>query len=85
MTSDALTDLAGQIAALPHLPAVERATRARALVDRAKSVLAEAGDEAVVEAARSMGYREAATALGVSESAVNKAVTRQRARQQKMP
>lgn len=80
MTTDPVTELAGQIAALPHLPAADRATRARALVDQAKAVLSQVGDEAVVELVKATSYRDAAAALGVSESMINKAVTRQRGR-----
>jgi hypothetical protein len=80
MTHDPIAELAGQIAALPHLPPAQRAARARSLVDHAKSVLSEVGDQAVAELAKSVGYGAAAAELEVSQSAINKAVTRHNAR-----
>lgn len=80
MTNDALTDLARLILTLPGLPPADRALRARRLVDQAKAALSQVGDEAVVELVKATSYREAAFALGVSESMINKAVTRQRGR-----
>jgi hypothetical protein len=80
MSTDPVTELARLIATLPTLPAEDRALRARRLVDQAKTVLSQAADEAVVELVKETSYREAATALAVSESMINKAVTRHRAR-----
>jgi hypothetical protein len=80
MTVDAVSDLARLILTLPSLPAADRALRARRLVDEAKSTLSQVADEAVVELVKATSYREAAYALGVSESMINKAVTRHRAR-----
>lgn len=72
--------LAEKIAGLPTLEPVERARRARSLTDEAKSTLSAVGDDAVAEALSSATYAEVASALGVSASAVNKAVTRSRQR-----
>lgn len=81
--NDALEDaakLGREILSLKKLPPAHRAARARALSDEAKTVLSIAGDAAVVEALRSATYAEVAAAMGVSTSAVNKAVTRHGAR-----
>lgn len=80
MNADAVTELAGLILTLPGLPAEDRALRARRLVNQAKTVLAEVGDQATAELAAETGYKEAAHRLGVSESMINKAVSRQRSR-----
>ena len=80
MTNDPVAELAGHIAALSHLPPADRAARARSLVDEAKAVLSQAGDQAVAELAKVKGYQGAATELGVSVSAINKAVSRHKAR-----
>lgn len=80
MSRDPVAELAGHIAALTHLPAADRAARARSLVDEAKAVLSQAGDQAVAELAKEKGYQAAAAELGVSVSAINKAVSRHKAR-----
>jgi hypothetical protein len=77
---DEATELARLILTLSALPAEDRALRARRLVDQAKTVLSQAADEAVVEMVTATSYRQAAYDLGVSESMINKAVTRHRAR-----
>ena len=77
---DSVAELAGCIAALTYLPAADRAARARSLIDEAKSVLSGVGDQAVYEMTRSMSLEAAADILGVSKSAINKAVTRYRSR-----
>lgn len=73
-------ELAAMIAALPELPDVVRARRAKDLVDEAKRVLSQAADEAVESAARRMSYAEVAAELGTGVAAVNKAVSRHRRR-----
>lgn len=80
-SQDTVAALAKSIAGLPELGPVERAKRARALSDEAKTVLSAVGDDAVVEALASATYAEVAEAMQVSPSAVNKATTRSRARQ----
>ena len=80
MSTDGLTELTRLITALPNMIAEDRALHARRLINQAKTVLSEVGDEAVAEVAATTSYREAAITLGVSESAINKAVTRHRQR-----
>jgi hypothetical protein len=80
MTRDPVAELAGRIAALSHLPAADRAVQARGLVDEAKAVLSQVGDQAVAELAAARGYREAAAELGVSTATINKAVSRHNSR-----
>jgi DNA-directed RNA polymerase specialized sigma24 family protein len=80
MDKSAVEHLAKQIARLTKLAPIERARLARDLVDVAKTTLAAAGDAAVAEAVAGSSYAEVAAALGVSTSAVNKAVSRHRAR-----
>ena len=75
-----MAELAGCIAALPYLSPADRAARARSLVDEAKAVLSRTGDQAVFEMTREMSFEAAAAVLGVSKAAINKAVTRHRAR-----
>ncbi|MEU8821792.1 hypothetical protein [Actinoplanes sp. NPDC048796] len=75
-----VTELAGKIAALPHLPLADRARQARDLIDLAKTALSQVGDQATAELAGEVGYKAAAGALGVSEATINKAVTRHRSR-----
>jgi hypothetical protein len=72
---------------LQQLPAVERARKLRELAgvvrDLTNPILGDvgaAGDAAVVEAVAGSTYAAVARQLGVSESAVNKAVTRHGAR-----
>jgi len=79
-TVDDVAELARLILTLPGLPPEARALRARRLVDQAKAVLSQTADEATAELAAAMSYREAAEALCVSESMVNKAVSRHRSR-----
>lgn len=73
-------ELAAMIAALPELPDVARAKRARELVDEAKRLLSQAADSAVESATRSRSYQEVADALGTGVASVNKAVSRHRRR-----
>jgi DNA-directed RNA polymerase specialized sigma24 family protein len=80
---DEATEFARLILTLPGLPAEDRALRARRLVDQAKTTLSQVADEAVVELVKATSYREAAETLAVSESMINKAVTRHRARASK--
>lgn len=94
-----LRELAGAVRRLPQLRADHRATAARALIDDAKRVLSAAADEAVADLVAAMleldragastdtgpVYARAAQRLGVSTSAVNKAVTRHRGRQPQTP
>jgi DNA-directed RNA polymerase specialized sigma24 family protein len=80
MTDEAVANLARSIASLLTLSAEDRALRARRLVDQAKAVLSQEADAATAELAKQTSYREAAYMLGVSESMINKAVTRHRAR-----
>lgn len=84
MTHDPVAELAGHIAALPHLPPADRAARARSLIDEAKAVLSSAGDEAIYQLTRTCSFDEAATTLGVSSSAINKAVSRYNARRKSL-
>lgn len=79
-TVDDVAELARLILTLPGLPAEDRALRARRLVDQAKTILSGVADEAVVEMVKATSYRQAAYDLGVTESAINKAVTRHRTR-----
>lgn len=79
-TEDDVAELARLILTLPGLSAEDRALRARRLVDQAKTILSGVADEAVVELVKASSYREAAATLAVSESMINKAVTRHRAR-----
>jgi hypothetical protein len=82
--ADPLARLAEDISAARALPAIDRAAALRRLVDRARIDLGAAGDAAVAEATRgrALSYTQAAAHLGVSEQAINKAVSRhnQRAR-----
>lgn len=73
-------ELAAMIAALPELPDLVRARRARALVDEAKRVLSATADAAVESATRRVSYAEVAKDLGVGVPSVNKAVSRHRRR-----
>jgi len=67
---------------LTALPPIERARLARLLADRrTQGVLAALADAAVVEATRTATYDQVAEALGVSYSAINKAINRHNARQ----
>lgn len=72
--------LAAEIAALPTLPPIEQARRARALVDVAKSVLSAAGDAATYEACKGTTQVAVAEELGVSEGRVRAAIVRHKAR-----
>lgn len=72
------TELARMIAKLPKMSPLARARMARDLVDEAKRILSSTADAAVEEATRSASYAVVARALGVSEAAVNKAVSRHR-------
>jgi hypothetical protein len=83
-TVDDVAELARLLLTLPSLPAEDRALRARRLIDQAKTTLSQVGDEAVAELAEATSYKRAAYDLGVSESAINKAVTRHRARQKNL-
>jgi DNA-directed RNA polymerase specialized sigma24 family protein len=76
-----LKELAAAITQLETLPPIERVQAARALSDTAKTILSTVGDAAVVDALTDATYAEVAAKLGVSEAAVNKAVTRHRNRQ----
>jgi hypothetical protein len=66
---------------LDNLPPAARAVRARGIINEAKAVYAEVGDAAIVEALRHATYDQVARELGVSTSAINKAVSRHRARE----
>lgn len=77
---DEAAALAKAIGSLHRLPPTARAARARALVDEAKTVLAAVGDAAIVEALEASTYADLAEELGVTTSAINKAVSRHRAR-----
>ncbi len=66
------------IAALPELPALLRARRARALVEDSRKVLSQVADAAVEEETRSRPYTAVADDLKISVAAVNKAVSRHR-------
>ena len=79
-TRDAAAALSRANDELHNLPPAARAARARALVDEGKAVYAAIGDEAIVEALEGTSYAELARQLGVSTSAINKAVSRHRAR-----
>ncbi|MEU8158096.1 hypothetical protein AB0B94_30960 [Micromonospora sp. NPDC048986] len=72
------SELAKMIGALPKMSPVARARAARGLIDDAKRILSAVADEAVEEATRSLSYAKVAAELGVSEAAVNKAVSRHR-------
>lgn len=73
-------ELARALRQLARLAPVERARRARRLVDVAKAVLSQAADAAVTEAAAEHGAAVTARLLGVTPSAVSNATTRHRAR-----
>lgn len=79
-----LNELAAAISGLERMSPIDRARVARTLPDLAKTVLSATADAAVVEALAGGTYAEVARRLEVSESAVNKAVTRHRARSQKI-
>jgi hypothetical protein len=65
---------------LDNLPPTARAVRARGIINEAKAIYAAVGDAAIVEALQTASYVELAREIGVSVSAVNKAVSRHRAR-----
>lgn len=59
---------------------VDQARLYRDLSGRARTVYADAGDAAVVEALKTMTYAMLAAELGVTTAAINKAVSRHRVR-----
>jgi hypothetical protein len=79
-----LKDLADAISGLEKMSPIDRARVARTLPDLAKTVLSATADAAVVEALAGGTYAEVARRLEVSESAINKAVTRHRSRAQEI-
>lgn len=86
MPHDEPAALAKAITAALRLPPARRAARWRELAPDASATLAAAGDAAVVEALDAGAtYKQLAGELGVSASAINKAVSRHRARQRAAP
>jgi len=71
-----LSELVEVLAGLADLPPIERASISRRLDNVARAILGEVGDAAVYEATRATTHAEVATALGVTPSRVNGAITR---------